>query len=200
MLTTPERIIFALAVLITLYVGWKAAERLVLIIARGHGRPDWSLARKRLFAVLGKTISLAPTWRLRPGPTLLHALVAWSFMAYLFVNAGDVYEGYFTGRFLGSGFTGNVYRLTADLLTFAGIAGMVLLLVRRLFLRPETLSARDSTLLHPKARMGMRRDSAIVGLFIIFHLGFRLMGQSFALAIEGPDLWQHIASLLSGAW
>ena len=95
MLTLIEKIIFALAVLATTYAAWKAIDRLIKIINRGHGQPDWALARKRLVSVLAKTVSLAPTWRLRLVPSLMHALVAWGFMYYLLVNIGDVYQAYF---------------------------------------------------------------------------------------------------------
>ena len=133
MLTIIEKILFALAALATAYAGWRAIDRLVKIIARGHGKPDWNLVRRRLFSALGKTISLAPTWRLRPIPTVLHALVAWSFMYYLLVNFGDVWEGYFGGKFLGHNALGNLYRLGADVLTVAGITGMLALMLRRAF-------------------------------------------------------------------
>jgi len=46
----------------------------------------------------------------------------------------------------------------------------------------------------------MRTDSLIVGLFILMHIGFRFLGESFSLQLEGADPWQPLASLLSGAW
>ncbi len=200
MLTTVEKILFALALLATAYAGLLAARRIVQIVARGKGRPDWGLAGKRLVSVLGKTIALSPTWRLRPLPTLFHALVAWAFMYYILVNFGDIYEGYFAGKFLGEGVLGDLYRLGADLLSVAALLGMLALLLRRLILKPETLTARDTTLLHPKARMGIRRDSAIVGVFILIHVGFRFLGASFTISLEGPDAWQPFANAVSGLW
>ncbi len=200
MLTLPEKIIFAIAVLVTLYLAWKAANRLIKIIARGQGSPDWALARRRLVAALAKTVSLAPTWRLRPLPTLFHAMVAWGFMYYLLVNIGDVYQAYFGGHFLGQGLIGNLYRLGADVLSVAVLAGMAALLVRRGVFRPAVLTAREDVLLHPKARTGIMRDSLIVGLFILFHVGFRFLGESFRLAQEGRDAWQPFASLVAGLW
>ncbi len=200
MLTLPEKILFALAALLTLYAAWKVTDRLIKIISRGHGKPDWALVRQRLIGVLGKTISLSPTWRIRPIPTLLHALVAWGFMYYIVVNAADIYEGYFDSRFLGKGLLGNIHRLLADLLSAAALVGMVGLLVRRLVFRPKNLTARDTTLLHPKARAGIKKDSAIVGIFIMLHVGFRLLGASFAVRLEGADAWQPFATLVSGLW
>lgn len=201
MLTLPEKILFALAVLATLIAAWTAAKRLIAIIARGHGRPNWALARKRLVNVLVKTAALTPTWRIRPGPSILHAMVAWAFMYYLLVNAGDVYQAYFGGKFLGEGALGNLYRLGADVLSVSALFGMAALLIRRAAFKPEDLSTRADVLLHPKARAGIRRDSLIVGGFILLHVGFRFLGASFEIALEGhPDPWQPFASAVSGLW
>ena len=200
MLSLPEKILFALALLGTLYLAWKATNRLIHIINRGAGKPDWEVVRHRLVPALAKTIGLTPTWRIRPIPTLMHALVAWGFMYYLLVNFGDVYEGYFHGKFLGEGLIGDIHRLLSDVLTVAALFGMVALMLRRLVLRPATLGARDTTLLHPKARAGIKKDSAIVGVFILLHLGFRLLGASFTLRLEGTDAWQPFASMVSGLW
>jgi Fe-S oxidoreductase len=200
MLTTLEKILFALFALATLAVIYRDAARLLKIIHRGHGSIDWALIRKRLAGVVAKTTALTPTWRLRPVPTFFHALVAWGFMYYLLVNAGDVYEGYFEAKFLGTGTLGNIYRLLADLLSGGALIGMAALMVRRQVIKPANLTARESTLLHPKARAGIRRDSLIVGVFILLHVGFRLIGQSFTLRLEGPDAWQPLATAVSGLW
>ena len=201
MLTLPEKIIFAIAVLITLYFAWKAIDRLIKIIGRGHGRPDWNLAGKRLISVLIKTAALTPTWRFRLGPSLFHGLVAWGFMFYLLVNIGDVLEGYISDfHFLGTGVIGNLYRLAADVLSVGVLVGMVALIIRRSILKPEVLDTRESTLLHPKARVGIRHDSLIVGLFILFHVGFRFLGASFGIAQEGTDVWQPFASAVANLW
>jgi Fe-S oxidoreductase len=200
MLTTPEKIIFAVAALAAVYAAWGVFDHLRKVIARGQGKPDWKLAQKRLPAVLAKTAALAPTWRLRLLPTLLHAFVAWAFMYYLLVNLGDVYEGYFAGKFLGEGLIGDLYRLGADVLSVAALVGMTALLIRRLVFRPAGLTARGTTLLHPKARAGIRRDSAIVGTFILLHVGFRFLGASFTRGLEGPDPFQPFATAVSGLW
>ncbi|HNB51975.1 MAG TPA: (Fe-S)-binding protein, partial [Anaerolineales bacterium] len=201
MLTLIEKILFALAVLAAMYAAWQAYQRITKIIARGHGKPDWKLAQKRLVDVLVKTVGLTPTWRIRPGPSIMHAMVAWGFMYYLLVNMGDVYQGYFGGKFLGDNILGNLYRLGADILSVSVLVGMAALLIRRGVLKAPELTTRESTLLHPKARAGIKRDSLIVGTFILFHVGFRFLGSSFEIAQEGHfDGWQPFASLVSGLW
>jgi len=199
MLTLPEKIIFVLAALITGGLVLRAAIHIVRIIGRGHGKPDWKLIPRRLIDTVIKTVTLTPTWRKRLITSVLHAMVVWAFMFYLFVNIGDSLEGLLPDFvFLGTGLLGNGYRLMADLLSVSALVGMTALLARRFVVRDPELRIRESTLVHPKARAGMRRDSLIVGLFILFHVGGRFAGQAFKLALNGPDAWQPFANAASG--
>jgi Fe-S oxidoreductase len=117
------------------------------------------------------------------------------------VNLGDVLEGLIPDFiFLGTGTIGNIYRSGADVLSVAALAGMTGLLIRRFALRAPELTIRDSTLLHPKAKTGIRRDSAIVGSVILIHVGSRFLGQSFTLAAMGTDQWQPFASAVASLW
>jgi Fe-S oxidoreductase len=201
MLTLPEKILFILAALAALYGAWLAAVRIVRIIGRGQGKVDWSLAQKRLAIALGKTISLQPTFRLRLGPSVFHALVAWGFMYYLLVNLGDIIKGYIPDfHFLGTGIIGNLYRLGADILSVAVLVGMIALMIRRFIMKPADLGTRKNVLLYPQTRFSISRDSAIVGWFILIHVGSRFLGESSQLAINGRDPWQPLASGLSAIW
>ncbi len=201
MLTLPERIIFILAALATVALVLRAALRIVRIIGRGHGRPDWSLVPKRLVGALIKTVGLTPTWRRRLVTSVFHAMVVWAFMFYLLVNIGDSLEGLLPNfTFMGSSLIGNGYRLIADILSVSALVGMSALLLRRFVLRPQALRIRETTLVDPKARVGIPRDSLIVGLFILFHVGGRFFSQSFRLALNGPDHWQPFASAVAGLW
>jgi Fe-S oxidoreductase len=201
MLSTAEKIIFFLAAVATLFATWKAIERLARIIGRGTGQLDWGLARKRLWNVLGEMIILKPTFNIRIGVSFLHLLIAWGFMYYMLVNLGDLLQGYIPGfKFLGDGIIGGLYRLGADILSITIIGSLLILLIRRFILKSKSLVTRDTTLLHPKARAGILRDSAIVGVFVILHVGARFIGESFAIAQEGPDIWQPFASAVSSLW
>src|SRR5690606_6824308 len=131
----------------------------------------------RLVSALLKTVTLSPTFRLRLGPSLFHAFVAWGFMYYLLVNLGDVLKGFIPGfEFLGHGLIGNLYRLGADLFSAGGLVAMVCLMIRRFIVRAPDLTARDDVLLQPSARAVIRRDSAVVGIFILIHVGSRFLG------------------------
>jgi Fe-S oxidoreductase len=201
MLTTPERLLFYLLLITTIYLAARATQRLISIIARGRGKPDLSLGVRRVWEVLAKTITFSPVLRDRLVPSLLHGFVGWAFIYYLLVNLGDVLEGLISDFiFLGTGTIGNLYMLGADLLSVAALLGMTGLLIRRFALREPRLTIRESTPLHPKARAGIRRDSAIVGSVILIHVGSRFLGQSFALAATGTDPWQPFASAASGLW
>ncbi|MCH7588459.1 MAG: (Fe-S)-binding protein [Chloroflexi bacterium] len=201
MLTDPERILFLLASLATALFIVQSTHKIVKIIGRGNGKPDWNLLPRRLIGVLAKTLSFSTVFRARKLTSLMHAFVAWGFIYYLLVNFGDVLRGYIPDyEFLGSGMIGNLGRLAADFFSVLVLVGMLSLLFRRFIVRPTSLEIRQDTLLHPKARKGIRRDSLIVGAFILFHVGARLLGESFQIAITGSDIWQPFASTVARLW
>ncbi|MGW8251078.1 MAG: (Fe-S)-binding protein, partial [Anaerolineales bacterium] len=199
MLTFPEKILFILAVAASLYAAYFAAKRILRIIGRGYGQVDWQLGGKRLASTVYKTITFKPVFRLRFWPSLFHGFVAWAFIYYLLVNLFDVLAGFIPGFHI-PGMLGNLDRLGADVLSVAALVGMLALILRRFVFKPTNLTAREDILLHPKARDGIRRDSAIVGGFILVHVGSRFLGVSFALAAGGTDPWQPFASAVSNLW
>jgi Fe-S oxidoreductase len=202
LLTLPEKILFVLVFLASLYAVGRVSERIVRILARGQGKPDWSLIRRRLVGVLVRIATLQPTFKIRFWPSLFHALIAWGFIYYLLVNLGDVLQGFLPDfHFLGRGAAGGIYRLLGDLLSAGVLVGMLAMIVRRFVLKSEALTARQDVLLHPKARAGILRDSAIVGGFILVHVGSRFLGQSVVIAAESkPDPWQPFASRVASLW
>ena len=201
MLTTPERLLFFLLLVSTISLAIKGTYRIIRIISRGRGKPDWWMGIRRAWEAFRKSITFSPVFRARLGPSLLHALVGWAFIYYLLVNFGDVLEGFIPDYlFLGTGTVGNLYRLGVDVLSVAALVGMTGLLMRRFALKAPELTIRESTLLHPKAKSGIRRDSAIVGGFILLHVGSQFLGQSFAIEATGADPWQPFASAVSGLW
>ena len=201
MLTLLERIFFVLAIILSLFLSFKAARRILRIIQRGHGRPDWNILRKRWFTTPARIISFQPVFRFRLLPSLFHALVGWGFLFFIIVNFGDVLEAFLPDfQFLDDMPIGNLYRLGADIFSIAILIGMAGLIIRRFFIRPAILSTRSDVLLHPKARAGIMRDSAIVSTFIIFHVGFRFVGESLKVAQEALDPWQPFASSFSNLW
>ncbi|MBP7694196.1 MAG: (Fe-S)-binding protein [Anaerolineales bacterium] len=206
MLTLVEKVVFLLLAAGSAYYAYQAADRIRRIIRRGRGGEaiDWRAALGRAQSALAKTVTLSPTWQTRFGPTLFHAFVVWGFVYYLLVNLADVLQGFITGyRFPTNGavpLLDGVYNLLADVLSVGVLLGMAALLVRRFVLNSPDFKFLDSTLVHPKAKAGIRRDSAIVGSFILFHIGARFLGESFHLAEGRLDMWQPFASALSLVW
>ena len=202
MLTLVEKILFAIAVLVSLYFTYRGVMRMIGHISSGQGKPDWSLVWKRLVEVTLKVVSFQPVFRLRPIPSLLHALIGWGFITFLLINLADVTYAYTGFRLLdNTGGFGNVYRLLADLFGAALLIGIIGMAIRRFVLRPKNLNTRESTLLHPKARFGIMRDSAIVASFIFIHNSARLLGESFYVAEAGArDAWQPVISTVAGLW
>jgi Fe-S oxidoreductase len=201
MLSTPEKIIFIIAAITTAVVTVKMFRNIFTIINRGQGTPDWGLAGKRLVSTLVKTVALTPVWRTRFLASLFHALVVWGFSFYLIVNIGDVIEGLFTGSvFLGTGTLGNIYRLLADVLSVGALVGMTMLMIRRFIRKDPALTIRKDVLLNPKAKLGKNRDSLIVGIFIIIHVGARFVGRSFVMAGHHESTGEPFATWLSKLW
>jgi len=92
LLTTIEKIIFIVAILLSTYAAYRVSLRIIRVIGRGQGSVDWSVIPNRLIEVIFKTGTFQPVFRFRILPSLFHAFVGWAFIFYLLVNAGDVLE------------------------------------------------------------------------------------------------------------
>jgi Fe-S oxidoreductase len=201
MLTSLERVIFALAVLLSLYLTYRAARRIVRIIRRGHGTLDWGVLKSRLISIPPRIVAFQPVFRFRPIPSIFHALIGWGFLYFIIVNLGDLLQAYIPGyQFLGTGMLNQLYRLGADIFSIAVIVGISAMIIRRFIFKSKEITTRSDILLHPKARFGILRDSAIVGAFVTLHVSSRLLGESFKLASLGSDPWQPFASIISNLW
>jgi Fe-S oxidoreductase len=200
-LTLLEKIVFISLSLVSLGATVVVFRRIVAIIRRGEEDIEWAGLPRRLLEALVKTLSQRTVLASRRTTSWFHAFVAWGFFYYFLVNLGDLLEGFIPEfHFLGQGVIGGFYRLGADLLSVAVLVGMVYLVIRRFVQNAPELKIREEILLHPKARGGIRRDSAIVAGFVLLHVGARFLGQSFQVAQDGTDLWQPIASLVAGVW
>lgn len=202
MLTLVEKILFVVATLASLYFTYKGVMRIVGHISSGQGKINWSLIWKRVWELIVKVGLFQPVFRFRLGPSILHALIGWGFLSFLLINLADLIYAYTGWRLLdNTGLFGDVYRLIADIANVAIIVGILAMAFRRFIMRPATLSTRETTLLNPKARFGIMRDSAIVATFIFIHNSMRFLGESFNLAVEGhTDSWQPTISAVSGLW
>ena len=202
MLSPIEKILFALAVLVSLYFTYRGVMRIIGHISSGQGKPDWSLIWKRIGTLIVKVGLFQPVFRLRLGPSILHGLIGWGLLTFLLINLADLIYAYTGFKLLENiGWFGNAYRLIADVAGVATLVGIVGMAIRRFLLRPKNLDPYQSTHLLPKARSGIQRDSAIVAAFIFTHNAARLIGESFYVQAAGaPDSWQPFISAVSGLW
>ncbi len=210
MLTFPERIAFIILVIITLSLTALHAFRILRAIRRGRGGPDWERIaqtfRDRMLAQIFLVGMNLPVFLNRPRVGLLHFLVFAGFSFYFLVNVSDGFAGFTEWETLHpQGDLAplvNLYNLAADLLSVGVLIGMTALLIRRFIARDPVFSFRDNVLLDARVRAGaIRRDSLIVGGFILIHVGTRWLGQAFALAASGKgDVFQPTASVVALAF
>ncbi len=199
MLTLIEKIIFALAVIGSLYLTYVTFSKMAKVIQRGHGQLRLDNLPQRVMTGLIALASQGRIIRHRSVTSLFHYGVAWGFIFYGLVNILDVLEGYIPGLHI-PGPIGGVYRLLADLFSVAVLVGVAYFLIRRFIAGDKALTIRENVKLLPKARQGIPNDSLIVGGFILAHVGFRFLGASFLTAAAGGDAWQPFASLVANLW
>lgn len=200
MLTPLEMIIFVLLAAVSLFFAQRFFRAAFRTIERGEGELHFDKLPRRLWQALNVTITQRTVFQARPATSLMHGFIVWGFVYYLLVNTGDVLEGFFDIEFLGNGPIGKLYRLGADVLSVLIILGMIYFLVRRFLANAPALTFHDNVRLHPHVLPGLRRDSLIVGTFILAHVGGRFLGETFWIAAHGPDNWQPFANTVAGVW
>ncbi len=201
MLTNIEKILFLLLVVVTGSAAFVTFRFMFRSIGRGNGVIARDAIWDRIKNGVVGTVSQGGIINRRQTTSLFHFGVSWGFIFYLLVNLLDILEGLIDGFiFPGDNAVGNIYRLLGDLFSVAVIIGVVYFLIRRFGARDPELTVRDNVKLTPKAVKGIPRDSLIVGLFILLHVGFRFLGQTFLIAQEGSDSWQPVATLISSLW
>lgn len=203
MLTVPEQTLFLILLIAALYYAYTGFAEIVGAVARGEATyyPRWNHPGQRLRDAIVRTITQVTVFRDRPVVSFFHAFVFYGFIFYGLVNAVDFAEGYLPKDWFGifhHSFLGALFRLGADLFGTLVLIGVAYFLWRRFVTDDEKLSHfNESVLLHEGVKAGgIRRDSLIVGTFILLHVGLRLFGSASLLAAEGhTDPWQPVASL-----
>ena len=198
MLTVTEKVLFVLLAMTSLYFGGKRFYDVYRVIARGKPDMRFDDLGKRIWNAIWIVLSQQTVFKKRPVVSALHALVFYGFVYYFIVNLVDVVEGFFSIH--GRGGLWNPYNFLADLLTASVLIGMVGLILRRFFFRSNDFSFAPNVPVHEDARRGVSWDSTLVAVFILFHVGSRLLYKSSQLAREGTDPFHPVSSFMAGAF
>jgi Fe-S oxidoreductase len=204
MLTDVEKVLFILLALLAIGATYTGFVQMAAVINRGQRELYLDHLPARLWNALLVYLTQKTTLKTRRITSLIHLGVVLGFTYYFLVNFGDVLEGFLADyRFLEeTGVVFTAYKLVGDLLSVVVLGGVAYFLLRRFVLpNRRDLTYHDNVLLHPAVRAGgVQRDSLIVGVFILIHVGARLLSQSAIVAAEGPDAARPFATLLSGLW
>ncbi|MCY3980044.1 MAG: heterodisulfide reductase-related iron-sulfur binding cluster, partial [Chloroflexi bacterium] len=205
MLTEVEKMLFILLALFSLGASYAGFKEMFQIIGRGQGelRAD-HIVRRALYA-LAVYLLQRRTLKARPLTSLLHWGVALGFTYYFLINAFDLLIGFlpdFERQLLRLGAAYDAYRLLGDALSVVALVGIGYFILRRLVLpNRKALHFHDNVLLHPKVEAGaVTRDSMIVAVFILLHVGARFLGESLAVAQRGDDPYMPFAMAMAAVW
>jgi hypothetical protein len=198
MLTIGERILFIVFLGASLYLGGKGFLDVYKVIARGKPDPRFDHLSARIRRALGIILTQRSLFKARPVVSFLHALIFYGFIFYFLVNLVDVIDGFFWLDSRGGAW--NAFNLAGDLLSAGILAGVVGLFVRRRIVKPEDFDYPAVVPLQAGARAMILRDSTIVSVFILVHVGCRVMFKATQLARQGADAYQPVASLFSAIY
>ena len=186
MLTPVEKILFFCCAVASLYLAQRFFRQAARIIQRGEGKLYFDQLPRRIWRAFDVTFTQRTVFRTRlrfQPDARFHRL---GLPVLPLVNVGDVIEGYFDVDFLGTGLIGDLYRLVGDVLSVVRD--------RRDDLFPDPALCRErsrsdafttTSSCIPDVRRGIRRDSLIVGAFILIHVGGRFLGETFWIARHG---------------
>ena len=203
MLSLAEKIAFITLALFAVGAAYQTFMQMAFVINRGQGSLYLDRLPQRLWEALVVYVTQRTTLKTRRLTSYIHLGVVLGFTFYFLVNALDTLIGLVTGfetslRNLGGIY--DLYRLVGDVLSVVVLIGMVYLILRRFILPDQKeLEFHDNILLHPKVKAGaVNRDSLIVALFILVHVGARFLGESVAVAQHGTDPYMPFATIVSG--
>jgi Fe-S oxidoreductase len=201
MLPLPQKIAFVLFALLTLALGMQGFYRLYLRIRRGRADSEQRFDRplRRLWYTVVTTLTQQRTFKKRPAVGVFHSFIFYGFVFYGLVNLVDAVEGFFPLSVSSGTLLGATYNALADGFSFLVLVGVIALVVRR-FALPSRRDFRfnERTLLHKDVQLAkISRDSLIVSVFILFHVGSRAVGAGARVAVEGTDRVQPFATALS---
>ncbi|MEK9837327.1 MAG: heterodisulfide reductase-related iron-sulfur binding cluster [Deltaproteobacteria bacterium] len=192
MLSPTEQIAFILLVVVCGGLAFQGFRRIYVIVSQGkpsYRTDDFPL---RLIKALIDVGLQKPLFKARPIVSLFHAFIFFGFSFYLLVNVNDLLEAYVEGwTTIGSSNPVALgFNLFSDLFSIFVLVGIIYFLIRRFIGKPKVFEFNSNVKLQAEVESGgIRRDSLIVGVFIIFHVGARWLGTAFHLAERETTEW-----------
>ena len=198
MLTNIEKILFILLAMGSLYWGARGFYQVYKSIARGKADLRFDNLAGRIRYAVWIVLTQQSVFKARPVVSFLHALVFYGFIYYFLVNLVDMLEGFFP--FHARGRLWGPFNLVADILTAGVLIGIIGLVTRRLFVRSKDFAFPSNVPVQPGVRTAILQDSTIVSIFIIFHVGSRLLFKATQMAGEGADAFHPVSSAFGAAF
>jgi len=188
MLTTPERIIFALLILATAAAFFVPIARRLRIILAGAPEDRFKDLWKRLVHAVTKVAFQRCTLRReRLFTGLMHVGIFYGALTFDTMTVSHTLEGFFDGFFLfgRTGF-GLFFSALIDVAAFTVMAGALFLAFRRFVIRP-------------KAYATTRLDSAVIYLLITLATATYLYFEAFSVAAHPETArWSFLGPWLAG--
>ena len=200
MLSANERIIFIILVIVCGILAFNGFSRIFKTVKSGADADRSDNLMGRFITALIDVFLQKPIAKARPLVTMFHSFLFFGFSFYLLVNINDLLEAYIDGwTTIGRGPIANAFNLFADIFSVFVLVGMVFFLYRRFVQKPKVMDFNSNVKLHPGvAAGGLKKDSLIVGIFILFHVGSRWLGTAMQLAENGyADPWLPTANMMS---
>ena len=201
MLTFPEKITFILFAFFSIALSVITFSRMFKIIDLGTKKIDWKAVLLNWPKGFSSFFGQNTLFKTRRIVGFIHALVAWGFTLYLLVNIMDILYGFIPGfKFFPNSIIGKIYKIFVDIFTILVLTGVSYFLLRRFLTNDSKLEINPPVMLSDSAKVGMKKDSLLVGSFILLHVGARLFSASFEIAQHGSDWYQPAATTLSLFW
>lgn len=195
MLTAVERMAFVLLVFGSLSFGGMGFYVIFRTISGGKAAPRFDRPLQRLLHALWIVLTQQSLFKKRPWVSFFHALIFYGFLFYFIVNVVDFLEGFFSLKSRGGAW--NSFNLLADLLSAGVLIGIVGMMIRRFVVQASDFQFAANVTLHEDVQRGIPRDSMIVGSFIVFHVGSRLLSRTVQMVQVGPDPFEPVARSLT---
>ena len=192
MLSSTEQIVFILLVVVCGGLAFQGFRRIYVIVSQGkpsYRTDDFPL---RLIKALIDVGLQKPVFKARPIVSIFHAFIFFGFSFYLLVNVNDLLEAFVEGwTTIGSSNPVALgFNLFSDLFSIFVLVGIIYFLIRRFIGKPKVFEFNNNVKLQTEVESGgIRKDSLIVGVFIIFHVGARWLGTAFHLAESETTEW-----------